>query len=55
MLVSTTVPSTLSLRPRVVFSERANLTARSLSDATVCEPITFAQRMRVVSSGVLSR
>ena len=35
MLVSTTVESTLSLRPRVTFSERANSTARSLSAATV--------------------
>jgi hypothetical protein len=34
-LVSTTVESTRSLRPRVTFTERASSTARSLSDATV--------------------
>ena len=53
MLVSTTVPSMRSLRPRLTFRERANSTARSLSDATVSEPIVLAQRMRVVSSGDL--
>jgi len=55
MLVCTTMLSTLSLRPRVTFNERASSTARSLSAATVCAPITFAQRMRVVSSGAPSR
>src|SRR5215207_7437681 len=55
MLVCTTMLSTLSLRPRVPFNERASSTARSLSAATVCAPITFAQRMRVVSSGAPSR
>jgi hypothetical protein len=55
MFVSTTVESTLSFLPRVTFKERANCTARSLSDATVLGPIVLAQRMRVVSSGAASR
>ena len=47
--VSTTIASTLSFLPRVTFNERANSTARSLSAASVSEPIWLAQRMRVVS------
>jgi hypothetical protein len=53
--VSTTIASTLSFLPRVTFNERANSTARSLSAASVSEPIWLAQRMRVVSSGAASR
>src|SRR3712207_7067366 len=55
MLVSTTIESTLSFLPWLTLSERASSTARSLSDATVSEPIWFAQRIRVVSSGAGSR
>ena len=55
MLVSTTMPSILNFLPRLTFNERASSTARSLSAPTACEPITFAQRMRVVSSGDLSK
>jgi hypothetical protein len=55
MLVSTTVESTRSFLPRVTFRERANSTTRSLSAAIVSGPIVLAQRMRVVSSGALSR
>jgi hypothetical protein len=45
MLVSTTVESVLSLLPRVTFNDRASSTARSLSNASVCGPIWFAQRI----------
>jgi len=55
MFVSTTIESTLSLRPRVTFSERANSTARSLRAVSVSGPIVCAHRMSVVSSGAGSR
>ncbi len=53
--VSTTVESTLSFLPRVTFEERASSTARSLRAVSVSGPMVFAHRMRVVSSGALSR
>ena len=55
MFVCTTIESTLNLRPRLTFRERASSTPRSFRDASVCDPTWFAQRMRVVSSGTLSK
>jgi hypothetical protein len=51
MFVSTTIPSILNFLPRVAFREWANSTARSFRAQTVSEPITFAQRIKVVSVG----
>ena len=55
MFASTTVPSILSFRPRVALCSTARATARSLRRSSVSGPTSFAQRMRVVSSGAASR
>jgi hypothetical protein len=55
MLVSTTVASVLSFRPRVTLRSTASATARSLRRSSVSGPTSFAQRMSVVSSGAASR
>lgn len=54
-MVSTTVPSVLSFLPRVALCSKANETARSFRRSSVSGPISFAQRMSVVSSGAASR
>ncbi len=55
MVVSPTVVSVRSLRPRVTFNARASSTTRSLPWARVGGPIRFAQRISGVSSGTASR
>ena len=55
MFASTTVASVLSFRPRVALCFTARATARSFRRSIVSDPIRFAQRMSVVSSGAASR